>query len=141
VVFEADQRRGLEVDHVGVDHDIADESFLAGLRSHVNEADAGEALAVRGLVVVAQELIAAADREHDRARPDRSFQRWLLVLDQVFIDEGLLPVLAATEKEDVDLVHSLGVSAAELQEACVVVAPLRALEEREDVAAVAVDVH
>jgi hypothetical protein len=65
VVLETDKRHGdetvrlIEVD-VGVDDDIADEPSLAGLSADINEADAREALGLCGLVVVAEELIAAA---------------------------------------------------------------------------------
>jgi hypothetical protein len=63
------------------------------------------------------------------------------VLDEVLVDQGLLFVLAATEEEDVNLVHPFGCAALELDQTRVVVAPLGALEQREDIAAVAVDVH
>ena len=63
------------------------------------------------------------------------------MLEQVFVDERLLAVLAATEEEDVDLLHLLGGAAPELDKARVVVAPLGALEQGEDVAPIAVDVH
>jgi len=63
------------------------------------------------------------------------------VLEEVFVNEGLLAVLAAAEEEDVDLVHLLGRASPELQQPRVIVAPLRALQEGEDVAAVAIDVH
>jgi len=63
------------------------------------------------------------------------------VLEKVLIDERLLAVLAASEEEDVHVLHSFGGAAPELEHARVVVAPLRALQQREDVAAIAVDVH
>jgi hypothetical protein len=72
VVLETHQRRGVEIDQVGVDDDVADESLLTGFCLHVDQADAREALALRGLVVVAQELVAAAHREHHRACFDRA---------------------------------------------------------------------
>jgi hypothetical protein len=52
VVFESDQRAGRDVVDLGVDDDVADEALLAGLRSYIDKADAGESLALGGLVVV-----------------------------------------------------------------------------------------
>jgi len=115
VIFETDKRGGREADDVRIDHDVADEASFSGFRAYVDEADAWEALSLRRLVVVAQELVAAAHRQHDGACCDRSFQGGLLVLEQVLVDERLLAVLAAAEEEDVDLVHFLCGSAAELE--------------------------
>jgi hypothetical protein len=64
VVLEADQRAGRDVTDLGVDDDVADEALLAGLGSHVDKADARESLALGGLVVMTQQLVAAADCEH-----------------------------------------------------------------------------
>ncbi len=63
------------------------------------------------------------------------------MLEQVFVDKGLFAVLAATEEEDVDFFHMFSSASPQLYQACVVVAPLGALEQGEDVAAVAIDVH
>src|SRR5260370_165508 len=54
VILEADQGLWVEIGQVGVDDHVADESALAGLGAHVDEAEAGEPLAVAGLVVVAK---------------------------------------------------------------------------------------
>jgi len=80
VILEADQGCRFQVGHVGVDDDVANESFFAGLSANVDQSDAREALAIGGLVVVAEKLIAATHREDDCARFDRSFEWWLLVL-------------------------------------------------------------
>src|SRR5216683_3932028 len=141
VVLETDQGRGRDVGEIGVDDDIADESALASLGADVDQADAGESLAVAGLVVVAEELVAAADGEDPCAGGDRTLEGRLLMLDEVFVHERLLAVLPAAEEEDVDLVHTLGRAATELDEARLVVAPFGALEKGEDVAPIAVDVH
>jgi len=105
VVFKTDERLRLERFDVGVDDDIADESLLARLGGHVDHADARKFFALAGLVVVAQQLVAAAHCEHYRAVAHRLLEGRLLELEQVFVDERLLAVLAAAEKEDVDLVH------------------------------------
>jgi hypothetical protein len=141
VVFETDQRVGREIDDIGVDHDISDETALAGIGGDVDEADARESFALGGHVVVAKELIATAHCQHDGAIRDRALERRLLVLDEVFVDQRLLAVLAAAEEKHVDLVHVPGGATPELDEAGFEVAPLGALEQGEDVAAVAVDVH
>jgi hypothetical protein len=141
VVFETDERCGHEVDDVGVDHHVADEAALAGFGGDVDEADARESLALGCRVVMAEELVAAAHGQHDSAGGHRALQRRLLVLDQVFVDQRLLAVLSAAEEEHVDLVHMPGGAAPELDESGFEVSPLRTLEQRENVAAVAVDVH
>ena len=74
MILETDQGGRVQLDViVGVDHHVADESSLAGFCPDVDEADAWEALALGGLVVMAEELIAAAHRQHDCAVFDRSF--------------------------------------------------------------------
>jgi len=141
VVLETDKRAGGDVLDLHVDHDVTNEAFLAGFSSHVDEADAGESLAFRGLVIVAEKLVAATDGEHRGAGLDSALQWRLLVLDEVFIYESLLAVLPPAEEEDVHVLHVLGGAAAELHESRVVVAPFGALEQREDVSPVPVDVH
>ena len=141
VIFETHQRFRVECFDFGLDDDVADEPLLARLSAHVDHADARESLAIGGLVVAPQELIAAAHGEDDGAVFYSLFERWLLELEKVLVDERLLAVLTASEKEDVDLVHLLGRPAPELDEPGLEAAPFGALQEREDVAAVAVDVH
>ena len=141
MVLETDEGRGLDVNQSGVDDHVADEPALACLGAHVDEADAREPLALAGLVVVAEQLVAAAHGEHAGAGRDRALERRLLVLEEVFIDERLLAILPAPEKENVDLVHTLGRAPPELDQPSLEVAPLGALQQGEDVASIAVDVH
>jgi len=141
VVFETHQRGGCQALDLRIDNDVSDEALLAGLGFHVDEADAGEALSLGGLVVVAEELIAAADGEHGGARLHRALEWRLLVLEKVLVHQCLLAVLAASEEENVHILHVLGGAASELQELCVVVAPLSALEQGQDVSAIAIDIH
>jgi len=61
VVFETDERLRCQRFNLRVDHDVANEAFLSRLGSYIDHADAGESLALGRLVVVAKELIAAAD--------------------------------------------------------------------------------
>jgi len=114
VVFETDERAGLDVIDLRVDHNVADEAFLAGFGFDVDEADAWETLALGRLVVVAQQLVAAANGEDRGARLHRHLKRWLLVLQQVFVHQGLLAVLTAAKEKDVNVLHVLGRAAAEL---------------------------
>src|SRR5690348_8222644 len=143
VVLEPDERAGGEMQRLArLDDDVADEALLARLRGHVEQADAVEPLAVGRLVVVAEQLVAAADREHLGAVLDRRLQMLLLVLAQVVVDQRLFAVLAAAEEEDIDVLHLVaGRAALKLDDARLEPMPLRAAQEREDVAAVAVDVH
>jgi len=141
VVLESDQRRRVDALECRVHDHIADESFFAGLGAHVDEPDAGKSLAFGRLVVVAQQLIAAAHRQHHRAVGDGRLERLLLELDQVVVDERLLAVLAATEEKDVHVFNTVRGAAAEVDGARVQASPLGALQQREDVAPVAVDVH
>ncbi|OLB99684.1 MAG: hypothetical protein AUI15_08455 [Actinobacteria bacterium 13_2_20CM_2_66_6] len=141
VVFESDQGRRFEIFERGVHDHVADESFLACLGAHVDEPDAGKSLAFCCLVVVPEQLVAAAHRQHHRAVGDGRLQRLLLDLDQVVIHESLLTVLAATEEEDIHVFHSVRRAAAQVDGARVQATPLGSLEQRQDVAAVAVDVH
>ena len=64
MVLESDQRRRVDTLDRGIHDHVADEPFLAGLGAHVDEPDAGEALAFCRLVVVPEQLIAAAHRQH-----------------------------------------------------------------------------
>jgi hypothetical protein len=141
VVFETDKRFGRERFDFRVDDHVADEALFPRLRADVDHADAWESFAVGGLVVVAEQLVAATYSEDGGAAVHRSFQRRLLELEQVLVDERLLAVLAAAEEEDVDLLHLRARAAPELDQLRLVSAPLGALEQREDVAAVAIDVH
>src|SRR5207247_7662662 len=141
VVLETDERaRGQAFDARQHDH-VADEALLPRLRGHIDESDAVETLAVRGLVVVAEELVAPAHGEDLRAAADRVLQRLLLELLEVVVDQGLLAVLPAAEEEDVDVVHADDRSALQLHDPGLQPSPLGAAEQGEDVAAVAVDVH
>src|SRR5260370_374447 len=120
---------------------VAHESAFPGPGPPVDGADAGEPLAVGGRVVVAKEVVAATHGEHAGAACDRALECGLLGLDEVFVHERLLAILAAAEKEDIDVVHALGGAAPQLDESGVEVAPFGSLEQREDVAAIPVDVH
>jgi len=64
VVLESDQRRRVDAFDRRVHDHVADESFLACFGAHVDEPDARKSLAFGRLVVVAEQLIAAAHRQH-----------------------------------------------------------------------------
>src|SRR5260370_5471439 len=141
VVLETNEGGWPDVDQRGIDDHVSDEPALACLGADVDEADARKSLAVPGLVVMAEKLVAATHGEHAGARGDRPLERGLLEFEQILIDERLLPVLPAAEEEHVDLVHTPGRAPPGLDETSFEVAPLRALEQGEDVAPIAVHVH
>ncbi len=90
---------------------------------------------------MAKQLIAAAHRKQLGAVLHGALQRFLLELAEVVVDERLLAVLSAAEKEDIDVVHPATGAAPQLHYARLESVPLRSLDQGEDVAAVAVDVH
>src|SRR5712692_8238427 len=141
VILKADQGLWVEVGQVGVDDHVADEPAFAGLGAHVDEADAGEPVAVGGLVVVAEKLVAATHGEHAGAAFYRALERGLFGLEEILVYERLLAILAAAEKEHIDVLHALGDAAPELDQPGVEVAPFGSLQQGEDVAAIPVDVH
>ena len=130
--------RPLDLD---LDRDVADQpgpGFTDGRQ--IGDAESGDRL-VAELVAVAEQLIAAADGEQGGAVADRLGDRLTLARDQVGGDGALVPILAAT---DVDQVVSAGVeglpgSGRRVLEADP--APLAALLKQGHVAAIRVDVH
>src|SRR5438067_1065125 len=141
VVLETDEGARLQSFDVRLDHDVSDEALLAGFCFDVDEADAVISLAVGGLVVVAEQLVAAADGEDLGAVLGCLLEVVALVLDEVVVDERLLAVLATAEEEDVDVGEVVGPAALNFFQFWYQAAPFRSFEQREDVAAVAVDVH
>ena len=77
VVLETDQRARAEALDLGLNDDVADEAPLPRLRPHIDEPDPVVALAVGGLVVVAEQLVAAADSQDLRSVSNRTLQRRL----------------------------------------------------------------
>ena len=69
-------------------------------RAQVDEPDARDLL-VAERVGVAEQLVAAADAEHDLARAGGGVQRVALGLDEVLRAQQLVAVLAAAEVEEV----------------------------------------
>ena len=68
--------------------------------SQIDEAEAGDHL-VGERVAVAEQLIAAADAEHDRAAAGGGVQRLALGLHEVQRAEALVAILTAAEVEEV----------------------------------------
>ena len=106
----------------------------------VDEAESFDPL-VAELVAVAEELIAAADGEHDGAVPGRAGNRVALGRDHVCGHDLLVAVLAAADVDEVVRggVETFAGPGAPVLEADA--APLAAPFEEEDVATVGVDVH
>ena len=91
-------------------------------------------------VLVAEELIPAADGQHPGAVLDRGLERLALCALQIPRDGDLLLVLAAAEEEDIDVVRDR-IADADLDHLRVDPAPRGRRCERDHIAAVAIDVH
>ena len=99
VVLEAGECSARAVE-VAVEEDVADHAALARDRVQREEADAGQLLAVGEAIEPAEELVAAADREHRCTALDRS--RQLIALRcEVARDQRLLAVLAAADVQQI----------------------------------------
>src|SRR6266850_1194834 len=122
-------------------HEIADETLLPCLRADVKHAEAGDRCSFFGQVFAPEELVAATHQEGSRAAGDRLAYRVAVRPHEVRADDVLADVLAAAEEEQIGPVrverHARGVRANLDRD----VTPPRALRERDDVAAVAVDAH
>ncbi len=142
VVLEAGEHaRAVEAGKAHLDRDVADEP-RPGLahRVQIDEPDPGDAL-VAELVVVAEELVAAAHGEDDAAGVGRVVQRVALGVDHVLGAQRLVAVLRAADVEEVMRggVDPLAEPRGDDLEADR--APRAAALEQQQVAAVGVDVH
>ena len=126
---------------INLDRDVADQP-RAGLthRLQVDQAKARQALLAE-LVAAAQQLVATADGEHDRAVANRIGERPSLALDHVGGDGSLVAILATAEIDEVVLARVEALSGSGSRVLEVDPAPLAAALQEEDVAAVGVDVH
>ena len=102
MVLEADQGWRVEAQAAGLDHDVADVAACSGDGVQVDQPQAGQFLAVRGHVVLAQQLVAAADRKHHRAAVNRFADRRHLVLGRIAKHQLLVSVLAPAPEDQVD---------------------------------------
>ena len=125
---------------LGLEQDVADHSPLAGDRVEREQADAGQLLAVPEAVEAAEQLVAAADRQHGRAALRRGEQRVALAFE-VVRDERLLAVLAAADVEKVVRAGHERVVHRDAVHLELVAAPRRPPLEHGDVPAVGVDVQ
>ncbi len=126
---------------VGLDGAVADQPGpLLAHRPQVDQPDPGQLLAAH-LVVVAEQLVAAADGQHDGAAARGGVERVALGGGHVVGDRGLVAVLAAADVEEVVGVGVERVAEAGGGELEAEPAPLAARAEHGDVAAVGVDVH
>ena len=143
VVLEAGQdARAVEAGQLHLDRDVADQPRAVDRADglEVDQPDPGHAL-VAQLVVVAEQLDAAADAQDDRAAVGGGVQRVALGVDQILRAELLVAVLAAAEVEEVvrvgvDRVAEAGGGQLEADPA-----PRAAPLQHQHVAAVGVDVH
>src|SRR5207247_9777704 len=92
VVVKTHQRAGPEVLQVGLDDNVADEALLPSLGPDVDQADAVEAFAVGGLVVMAEQVVATANREDRGGVPNRARVCLLLGLSDVVTYHGVVAI-------------------------------------------------
>ena len=126
---------------VGLDGAVADQP-LAGLadRAEVHESHARKLLAAH-LVGVAQQLVAAAHGQHDRAAVGGAVEGVALRLGHVVGHGHLVAVLPAAHVEEVMSIRVERLAEARGRVLEAKPAPLAASAQHGDVAAVGVDVH
>src|SRR2546427_9257431 len=136
VVLEPDEIR------VGsVDEEVPDEARVAGACRHVENPDAGNRRPSLGKVLVTQELVPATHREDRRTAVHGLLERGAVPSSQVSADDVLALVLAAAEEPDVGPIRVGPLADRIRTHLGVDPAPLRPLAERDDVPAVAINVH
>src|SRR5215216_412226 len=107
----------------------------------VEDADAGELLAFRSLIVVAHELVATAHPEDHAAVFHYSPQIRALGAREVFCEQCLFPVLAAAEEEEVAAGRPYPLPEANVDDLYGNAAPLAALLDGDNISPVAIEVH
>ena len=100
VIFEPDTVP-LGDGHVDCDGDVADEALGTADGMHIEGSDTGERLSGVRFEVVAQELVATADGQHDHAVGERGPQLGAVTHDEIVGDERLAAVLTATKEAQV----------------------------------------
>ena len=139
MVLEPDDRPPLARVELALDQHVADQANISGHR--VQRKDAGTGLlAPRAVTVVAAEqLVAAADGEQDRAAGHGLGQR-RAAAGEIGCDEGLLAVLPAADVEEIR-VGRRRVAEADLTDVEVDPAPQRPAREHREIAPIGVDVE
>src|SRR5438132_8089444 len=140
MVLEADQRPSLAV-QVGFDEHVANVPLWAGHAADVKQTGAGQLLTLDGGVALAQQLIAAADRQQRRAVFDGLADSLAFLTQEIGRDHRLLAILAAAEEDQVCLGRIERVSQGQLLDFELDTPPLRSTPERQHVAAIAIDAH
>src|SRR5438128_2520142 len=136
VVLEPDKRSIRRIHQ-----QIAHEALPAGARGHVENAKPRDRRADLRHVLVPEELIAAADREDRGAALDRVPQGRAVLARQIGADDVLPLILTAAEEPHVGPLRVGPLANGVGPHLDADAPPFRALGERDDVAAVAVDVH
>lgn len=122
-----------------LDGDVSDKARVAAIRIQVNEREALDLL-VSHEVGVAKQLVAAADGRKHAAILDVG--RELRALgEQVLAHDALLAVRATADEDDVHVREARAVIDVDLPDLAADAAPLQALPQHEDVAAVSVEVQ
>src|SRR4051794_20017832 len=140
VVLEAGNH-ARPVAEVSLNRTIADQP-RAGFahRVQVHEPDAGQPLAIH-LVLVAEQLVSAANSQHDGTAAGGGMKRLLLGLDHVVRTQRLVAILSAAHVEEIVRVRVHRLVDRRARELEADPAPLAAGAEQLHVAAVRVDVH
>ena len=122
-----------------LDGDVSDKARAAAIRIQVNEREALDLL-VSHEVGVAEQLVAATDGRKHAAILDVG--RELRALgEQVLAHDTLLAVRATADEDDVHVREARAVIDVDLPDLAADAAPLQALPQHEDVAAVSVEVQ
>src|SRR5437763_12375766 len=108
-----------------LEEDVADHPPLAGDGLERENARAGHVLAVEAAIAPAEELVAAAYREHGVA-PSHRLPEPVRLRGEVARDEQLLAIMTAADVEEVVLVGPHRISHADRRHLEPVAAPLRA---------------
>lgn len=122
VVFKADD--GAELRLKG---EIADHALLRTLRREVEDVQAGAACPCGGVIVVAHELVAAADAEKDRPVLRGGADIRALASAQVLQQQALFKVLTAAYEKEVEAAELPPFPYGQLGDGAAYAAPLEAL--------------
>ena len=141
MVLEANQRRGFKSQAAGLDDDVADVAAGPRHRMQVDQPQPGQLFALGGHVVLAQQLVAAADRQYHGAAVDGAPNRVHLVLGRVFEDQLLIPILAAAPEDQIDPGEVWGRPSPDGVDGDRNAPPFGSLGQGQDVAPITVDIH
>ena len=121
--------------------EVADETQRAGARANVEHAQSRDGRRVLGNVLMSEQLVTATDRQRRGAVREGRSERVSIRADEIGTHDVLTLVLTTTEEPEVGPVRVERHASGERAHFHGNISPARALRQREDVAAVTVDVH